>query len=129
MLKSVTVQVRSSLPMLMKFKSILVLFLAYSLQANNCEDEYIEGIGWKKIVYTPNGPIESLGRCPTDDETAATLLVLGILAWGFYEIYDEDDYPLALIETNNLQILPYSEIKFDINRSKSLDVTLFRYSF
>ena len=37
--------------------------------------------------------------------------------------------PLALIETNNLQILPYSEIKFDLNRSKSLDVTLFRYSF
>ena len=45
------------------------------------------------------------------------------------EIYDEDDYPLALIETNNLQILPYSEMKFDLNRSKSFDVTLFRYSF
>ncbi len=113
----------------MKFKFIFLFFLACSLHANNCEDEYIEGIGWKKIVYTPNGPIESIGRCPTDDETAATLLVLGILVWGFYEIYDEDDYPLALIETNNLQILPYSEIKFDINRSKSLDVTLFIYSF
>ena len=80
-------------------------------------------------VYTPNGPVESIGRCPTDDETAATLLVLGILVWGFYEIYDEDDYPLAIIETNNLQILPYDEIRFDINKNKSLDVIVFKYSF
>tara|TARA_B100000989_G_scaffold204860_1_gene155073 strand:- start:413 stop:754 length:342 start_codon:yes stop_codon:yes gene_type:complete len=113
----------------MKLKVIFLFFLACSLHSNNCEEEYVEGIGWKKIVYTPNGPIESLGRCPTDDETAATLLLLGVLVWGFYELYNEDDYPLAFIETNNLQILPYSEIKFDINSSKSLDVTLFRYSF
>ena len=113
----------------MKLRFILLLFLACSLHSNNCEDEYIEGIGWKKIVYTPNGPVESMGRCPTDEETAATLLVLGILAWGLYEFHDADDYPSALIATKNVQFLPYDGLQFDINEKKSIDVTLFRYSF
>ena len=133
MLKSVTVQVRSSLPIkLMKLNLFFLLFIASLTNAShldNCEEEFVEGIGWKKIIYTENGPIEMLGRCKSDEENAATLLLMGLIIWGIYEYYDEDEYPQALFYSNNLQIMPFNEIRFNSGLDASINVTLFKYSF
>ena len=113
----------------MKFKFIFLLFLACSLHANNCEDEYIEGIGWKKIVYTPNGPIESLGRCPTDEEIN-NIIITGLLIWGLYEIYDVDEpNQMYLYHNNNLTLFPLSEIHIRNEEATQLEVTVFRFRF
>jgi len=111
-------------------KKIFILiftFLSFSLFPYACEEEYIEGIGWKKIVYQDSGPVESLGRCPSSDTEATAIIVLGLLFWGAYEYFDEE--PTALMETSNLQILPFDEIKINTEINTTLDVTLFKYSF
>ena len=116
----------------MKLNLFFLLFIASLTNAShldNCEEEFIEGIGWKKIIYTENGPIEMLGRCKSDEENAATLLLMGLVIWGIYEYYDEDEYPQALFYSNNLQIMPFNEIRFNSGLDASINVTLFKYSF
>ena len=70
-----------------------------------------------------------LGRCKSDEENAATLLLMGLVIWGIYEYYDEDEYPQALFYSNNLQIMPFNEIRINSGLDASLNVTLFKYSF
>ena len=69
---------------------LLIAFLSFSLFPYSCEEEYIEGIGWKKIVYQDSGPVESLGRCPSSDTEATAVIVLGLLFWGAYEYFDAE---------------------------------------
>ena len=111
------------------FFFLFVAFLTNASHLDNCEEEFVEGIGWKKIIYTENGPVEMLGRCKSDEENAATLLVMGLVIWGIYEYYDEEEYPQALFYNNNLQILPFNEIKINSGINDSLNITLFKYSF
>jgi len=110
-------------------KYLIYLTIIFSLTAfsYSCEDEYIEGVGWKKIVYQDSGPVESLGRCPSDDKQAATIILLGLVFWGAYEYFEEE--PNALIETSNMQILPLDGIKINNGLNKSLEITLIKYSF
>jgi hypothetical protein len=106
---------------------LLIAFLSFSLFPYSCEEEYIEGIGWKKIVYQDSGPVESLGRCPSSDTEATAVIVLGLLFWGAYEYFDAE--PKALMETSNLQILPFDEIKINSKANTTINVKLFNYSF
>ena len=110
-------------------KYLIYLTIIFSLTAFSyaCEDEYIEGVGWKKIVYQDSGPVESLGRCASDDEQAATIILLGLVFWGAYEYFEEE--PNALIETSNMQILPLDGIKINNGLNKNLEITLIKYSF
>ena len=116
----------------MKINLFFLLFIAcltYASHLDNCEEEFVEGVGWKKIVYTENGPIEMLGRCKSDEENIANLIIVGLIIWGIYEYYDVDEYPQALVQTNNLQILPFNEIRYTSGLDDSIDITLFKYSF
>ena len=116
----------------MKLNLFFLLFvplLSNASHLDNCEEEFVEGIGWKKIIYTENGPVEMLGRCKSDEENAAILLITGLVIWGIYEYCDEEEYPQALFYSNNLQILPFNEIKFNSGLDASLNITLFKYSF
>ena len=54
---------------------------------------------------------------------------MGLVIWGIYEYYDEDDYPQALYYSNDLQIMPFNEIRINSGLDASLNVTLFKYSF
>ena len=105
----------------------LSIFISLGAFPYACEDEYIEGIGWKKIVYQDSGPVESLGRCASEDEQAASIILLGLIFWGAYEYFEDE--PKALIETKNLQIIPLDGIYLNTGSNKSVDITLFKYSF
>ena len=70
-----------------------------------------------------------LGRCKSDEENATTLILMGLVVWGIYEYYDVEEYPQALVHTNNLQIIPFNEVRFNSGLDASVNITLFKYSF
>ena len=95
----------------------------------NCEEEYLEGVGWKKIVYTENGPIESLGRCK-QEEDISNIIIAGLLIWSLYEIYDVDESSqISLYHNNDLTLFPLSEIHVRNKEAIELEVTVFRFRF
>ena len=95
-----------------------------------CQDEYIEGIGWKKIIYPQEGPpIEMTGKCKEDSEDFFLAAAVVLIGWGIYEIILDRPEPIEAIYTkNNLQILPLYNIQ-NTTFSTSINVTLFKYSF
>lgn len=113
-------------------KLCLLIFFCLDISADtvrNCEDEYLEGVGWKKIVYTVNGPIESLGRCK-QEEDISNIIITGLLIWGLYEIYDVDEPDqMSLYQNNNLTLFPLSEIHIRNEEANQLEVTVFRFRF
>ncbi len=83
----------------------------------------------KKIVYTENGPIESLGRCE-QEEDISNIIITGLLIWGLYEIYDVDEpNQMSLYHNNNLTLFPLSEIQIRNEEAAQLEVTVFRFRF
>ena len=71
---------------------------------------YITWVGWKKIVYTENGPIESLGRCK-QEEVISNIIITGLLIRGIYEIYDVDEpNQMSLYHNNNLVYIYFENI-------------------
>ena len=114
-----------------QFLIFLAIFMlsGHADTVRNCEDEYLEGVGWKKIVYTENGPIESLGRCK-QEEDINNIIITGLLIWGLYEIYDVDEpNQMYLYHNNNLTLFPLSEIHIRNEESTQLEVTVFRFRF
>lgn len=114
-----------------RFLIFLAIFMlsGHADTVRNCEDEYLEGVGWKKIVYTENGPIESLGRCK-QEEDISNIIITGLLIWGLYEIYDVDEPDqMSLYQNNNLTLFPLSEIHIRNEEATQLEVTVFRFRF
>ena len=95
-----------------------------------CQDEYIEGIGWKKIIYPQEGPpIEMTGKCNEDSEDFFFAAAVVLIGWGIYEIILDRPEPIeAIYMKNNLQILPLYNIQ-NATSSTSINITLFKYSF
>ena len=112
-------------------KLFLMLLCSLAISASGqCQDEYIEGIGWKKIIYPQEGPpIEMAGKCSEDSKDFFLAAAVVLIGWGIYEIILDRPEPIEAIYTkNNLQILPLYNIQ-NTTFSTSINVTLFKYSF
>ena len=116
----------------MRFLIITVLLFLFDIHADsvrNCQEEYLEGVGWKKIVYTDNGPIESIGRCK-QEEDIGNIIITGLLIWGLYEIYsDKEPEQFSVYQTKNFTLLPLDEILITNNEKIELQATIFRFKF
>ena len=107
----------------------IIMFSSHADTVRNCEEEYLEGVGWKKIVYTENGPIESLGRCK-QEEDISNIIITGLLIWGLYEIYDVNNpNELAIYKNKNFTLLPLNEVQIISSYKNEINLTLFRYKF
>ncbi|URQ64866.1 hypothetical protein M9B39_03070 [SAR86 cluster bacterium] len=112
-------------------KLCLLLLCSLAVSASGlCQDEYIEGIGWKKIIYPQEGPpIEMAGKCNEDSEDFFLAAAVVLIGWGIYEIVLDRPEPIeAIYVKNNLQILPLYNIQ-NLTSSTSANITLFKYSF
>lgn len=112
-------------------KLFLMLLCSLAISASGqCQDEYIEGIGWKKIIYPQEGPpIEMAGKCSEDSKDFFLAAAVVLIGWGIYEITVDHPEPIEAIYTkNNLQILPLYNIQ-NLTHSGSVNITLFKYRF
>ena len=69
-----------------------------------------------------------LGRCKSDEENAAILLITGLVIWGIYEYYDEEEYPQALFYNNNLPTYLFFHQKWNNYTLKTVFILTWIYS-
>lgn len=104
-----------------------LLLLFSCLTFSYCEDEYIEGVGWKKIYYPSDGPPrEAVGRCKTDEDQILTVVALAAIGWA---IYENVEFELSLYANDNLVILPLDSVKINEFKNPELTLTLFEFKY
>jgi len=94
----------------------------------NCEDEYVDGVGWKKIYYPSDGspPTEAVGRCQNEEEKLLTLVALGLVGWFVYENFSTE---LSIYSSSNIDVLPLDSFHISIPSNPELKITLFEFRF
>ena len=105
------------------FLLVIFPFLIFS----NCEDEYIDGVGWKKIYYPSDGPPrEAVGRCKSEEDQILTVLAIGVVGW---IIYERVDFELSLYSNDNLVILPLDSVQINNSHYPEINVPLFNFRY